>query len=167
MATLNSEAFKDLPPSQIVPRLADTGVYVASESTMYRLLRQEGQLTHRRSERAAQMRSRPRALTATGPDQVFCWDITYLPTQVRGQHFYVYLFEDLFSPQDRGLAGVRLRECRVGRPVAARHLCAAQHPPGPADGAFGQWRADEGRDHARHHAAPGRGPHAQSAIREQ
>ncbi|MDI1269242.1 MAG: helix-turn-helix domain-containing protein [Polaromonas sp.] len=42
MATLNSEAFKDLPPSQVVPRLADTGVYVASESTMYRLLRQEG-----------------------------------------------------------------------------------------------------------------------------
>ena len=41
MAVLNSEAFKDLPPSQIVPRLADTGVYVASESTMYRLLRQE------------------------------------------------------------------------------------------------------------------------------
>ena len=97
MATLNSEAFKDLPPSQIVPRLADTGVYVASESTMYRLLRQEGQLAHRRSERAAQKRSRPRALAATGPDQVFCWDITYLPTQVRGQHFYLYLFEDLFS----------------------------------------------------------------------
>ena len=87
MATLNSEAFKDLPPSQIVPRLADTGVYVASESTMYRLLRQEGQLAHRRSERVAQKRSRPRALAATGPDEVFCWDITYLPTQVRGQHF--------------------------------------------------------------------------------
>ncbi|WP_293636352.1 helix-turn-helix domain-containing protein [Polaromonas sp.] len=74
MATLNSEPFKDLPPSQIVPRLADTGVYVASESTMYRLLRQEGQLAHRRSERAAHKRSRPRALAATGPDQVFCWD---------------------------------------------------------------------------------------------
>ena len=97
MATLNSEAFKDLPPSQIVPRLADSGVYVASESTMYRLLRQEGQLAHRRAERSAQKRSRPRALAATGPDQVFCWDITYLPTQVRGQHFYLYLFEDLFS----------------------------------------------------------------------
>lgn len=97
MAVLNNEAFKDLPPSQIVPRLADTGVYVASESTMYRILRQQGQLAHRRSERAAQKRSRPRSLAATGPDQVFCWDITYLPTQVRGPHFYLYLFEDLFS----------------------------------------------------------------------
>ena len=61
MATLNSEAFKDLPPSQMVPRLADRGVYVASESTMRRLLRQEGHLAHRRAERAAQKRSRPRA----------------------------------------------------------------------------------------------------------
>ena len=97
MDILNSEAFKHLPPSQIVPRLADRGVYMASESTMYRLLRQRGQLAHRRSERAVQKRSKPRALVATGPDQVFCWDITYLPTQVRGQHFYLYLFEDLFS----------------------------------------------------------------------
>ena len=99
IATLNSEAFKDLPPNQIVPPLADSGVYVASESTMYRLLRQESQLAHRRSERVAQKRSRPRALAATGPDQVICWDITYLPTQVHGQHFYLYLFEDLFSRQ--------------------------------------------------------------------
>ena len=65
--------------------------------TMYRLLRQHGQLAHRRSEHAVQKRSKPRALVATGPNQVFCWDITYLPTQVRGQHFYLYLFEDLFS----------------------------------------------------------------------
>ena len=125
MATLNSEAFKDLPPSQIVPRLADCGVYVASESTMYRLLRQQGQLAHRRSERAAQKRSRPRALAATGPDQVFCWDITYLPTQVRGQHFYLYLFEDLFSRQ---IVGWQVFDCESAelasqllRDICARH----------------------------------------------
>lgn len=97
MSVLNSEAFKDLPPNQIVPRLADSGVYVASESTMYRLLRQHGQLVHQRSERIVQKRSKPRALVATSHDLVFCWDITYLPTQVRGQNFYLYLFEDLFS----------------------------------------------------------------------
>ena len=109
MATLNSQAFKDLPPSQIVPRLADQKTYVASESTMYRLLRQDGQLTHRRLERAAQKRSRRRALAATGPDQVFGWDITYLPTQVRGQHFYLYLFEDLFS---RKIVGRQVFDCK-------------------------------------------------------
>lgn len=94
---LNSAEFKDLSPSQIVPRLADQGRYVASESTLYRLLRDSGQLTHRRLERAPHPRSKPRALVACEPDRIYCWDITYLPTEVRGIHFYLYLFVDLFS----------------------------------------------------------------------
>jgi hypothetical protein len=57
-----------------VPRLADQGRYVASESTLYRLLRQAGQLAHRRLERVPQKRSKPRALVATQPDQIYCWD---------------------------------------------------------------------------------------------
>ncbi|MEC5214788.1 transposase [Polaromonas sp. CG_9.5] len=85
---LNSEQLKDLPPSQIVPRLADQGLYVASESTLYRLLHEVGQLTHRRLEQVAQKRSWPRALVATGPDQIYCWDISYLLTEVRGIYFY-------------------------------------------------------------------------------
>ena len=97
LALLNSDEFKDLPPSQIVPRLADQGRFVASESTLYRLLRGAGQLAHRRGERAPQQRSRPRALAASRPDQVYCWDISYLPTEVRGVYFYLYLFVDLFS----------------------------------------------------------------------
>ena len=144
MATLNSEAFKDLPPSQIVPRLADTGVYVASESTMNRLLRQEGQLALRRSERAAQKRSRPRALAATGPDQVFCWDITSLPTQVRGQHFYLYLFEDSFSRKIVGwqvfdcesaeLAGQLLRDICVRHNIRPSHLTVQSDNGAPMKG---------------------------------
>ena len=94
---LNSEEFKDLPPSQIVPRLADQGRYVASESTLYRLMRDSAQLSHRRLERVAHKRSKPRALVASEPDRIYCWDITYLPTEVRGSHFYLYLFVDLFS----------------------------------------------------------------------
>lgn len=97
MQVLNSAEFKDLPPSQIVPRLADVGQYVASESTLYRLLRQAGQLTHRGLARVPRKISKPRALVATRPDQIYCWDITYLPAPVRGMHFYLYLFVDLFS----------------------------------------------------------------------
>jgi putative transposase len=89
MQTLNSEEFKDLPPSQIVPRLSDRGQYLASESTMYRLLKAEGQLGHRRLEAVPKKRSKPRALVATKPDQIYCWDITYLPTLVRGEHYYL------------------------------------------------------------------------------
>jgi transposase InsO family protein len=87
LALLNSEAFNDPPPSQIGPRLADQGLYVASESTLYRLLREVGQLGHRRLERPAQKRSKPRTLVATGPDQVYCGDISYLPTMVFEQRW--------------------------------------------------------------------------------
>jgi len=97
LAVANSEAFGQLPPSQIVPRLADQGRYLASESTFYRVLKAANQLTHRRSERPAQSRSKPRAVCATAPNQVYSWDITYLPAAIRGQFFYLYLFLDIFS----------------------------------------------------------------------
>jgi len=88
---------KILARLQIVPRLADQGRYPASESTFYRILRAEKQLTHRRSERPAQTRTKPRAICATAPNQLYSWDITYLPSLIRGQFFYRYLFVDIFS----------------------------------------------------------------------
>jgi putative transposase len=97
LAVANSAEFGSLPPSQIVPRLADQQRYIASESTFYRVLRAENQLAHRRSERVAKKRSKPRAVCATEPDQLFSWDITYLPTTVHGIYLYLYLFLDVFS----------------------------------------------------------------------
>jgi putative transposase len=73
------------------------GQYVASESTFYRVLKAENQLTHRRAERPAKPRHKPRALAATAPGQLFSWDITYLSTQVMGIYLYLYLFMDIFS----------------------------------------------------------------------
>jgi transposase InsO family protein len=96
-AVANSVEFAHLPPSQIVPRLADQGRYIASESTFYRVLRGEKQLAHRHSERPGRARSKPRAVCADRPNQLFSWDITYLPTTVRGQSLYLYLFMDVFS----------------------------------------------------------------------
>ena len=55
------------------------------------------QLAHRGAELLAHKRSRPRALAATGPDLGFYWNITYLPTQVCGQQFYLHLRKDVFS----------------------------------------------------------------------
>ena len=123
MAVLNGEEFKNLPPSQIVPRLADQGRYVGSESTLYRLLHQAGQMTHRRLERVPHKRSKPRALTATRPDQIFCWDITYLPTCVRGCYFYLYLFVDLFS---RKIVGWQVYDCESAELAAGllEDICA-------------------------------------------
>jgi putative transposase len=97
LVVANSAEFGHLPPSQIVPRLADQDRYIASESTFYRVLRAAGQLAHRRAERGSQKRAKPRALAATEPNQIYSWDITYLPTRVLGLYFYLYLFIDVFS----------------------------------------------------------------------
>ncbi len=97
MAVMNSQEFKDLPPSQMVPRLADQGRYLGSESTFQRLLRHHHQHTHRRLERAPQRRHKPKAHIATHINQLYSWDITYLPTQIKGQYYYLYLFVDIFS----------------------------------------------------------------------
>jgi transposase InsO family protein len=97
LKVVNSDEFGHLPPSQIVPRLADCGQYIASESTFYRVLRAENQLKHRGAERPAQRRHKPRTLSATAPNTLFSWDITYLPTLVLGIYFYLYLFMDIFS----------------------------------------------------------------------
>jgi putative transposase len=97
LAMANSAEFGHLPPSQIVPRLADQGRYLASESTFYRILHEADQLKPRRSERPAQTRTKPRAVCATAPNQLYSWDITYLPSCIKGQYFYLYLFLDIFS----------------------------------------------------------------------
>ena len=92
----NSPEYRDLSPKQIVPRLADEGRYIASESSFYRVLRKQEQLAHRQKSKPA-TNSKPKELIATGPNQVWSWDITYLPTIIKGQFFYLYLFMDVWS----------------------------------------------------------------------
>jgi len=96
LSVANSPEYRELSPKQIVPRLADQGQYIASESTFYRLLRATNQLTHRQRSRPATHR-RPKEKKATGPCQVWSWDITYLRSTIRGQFFYLYLILDVWS----------------------------------------------------------------------
>jgi putative transposase len=117
-----------LPPSQIVPRLADQGRYLASESTFYQVLKAEGQAMHRRSERPAQPRSKPKAVCATAPNQVYSWDITYLPAAIRGQFFYLYRFLDLFSRKIVG-GQVYEEESRALASGIVRDLCQREGVP--------------------------------------
>jgi putative transposase len=92
----NSPAFCSLPPSQMVPALADQGHYLASESTVYRILREADQQHHRGRSEAPQ-RKAPSTHCAVGPNQVWCWDITWLPGPARGLFYYLYLILDLYS----------------------------------------------------------------------
>ncbi len=96
LEVVNSPRFRDLSPHQIVPLLADEGVFLASESTIYRVLREEKLLAHRHRARPA-TRHKPREHVASGPNEVWAWDITYLPTLVRGQFFYLYMILDVWS----------------------------------------------------------------------
>lgn len=93
----NEPRFADMPPARIVPMLADEGTYLASESTFSRVLREAGQNAHRGRAKRAQARRAAQTHVATAPGQVWCWDMTYLPAQVTGQWFYLYLILDLYS----------------------------------------------------------------------
>ena len=92
----NNEEYKNLSAHQIVPKLADKGIYIASESTMYRVLKEHKQLQHRQKQRPA-TKAKPTPLVATQPNTIYSWDITYLPTTVQGVFFYLYLFMDIYS----------------------------------------------------------------------
>lgn len=126
LALANSQEFGHLAPSQIVPILADRGQYVASESTFYRVLRAANQLKHRGAQRPAQRRTKPRALSASGPNQLFSWDITYLPTRVTGMYFYLYLFMDVFS---RKIVGWQVYETESSELASAvmRDICEREN----------------------------------------
>lgn len=92
----NRPEFCSQTPKQIVPALADSGVYLASESSFYRILRDADQC-HHRGRAARPCTARPEAYIAEGPNQVWSWDITYLASQIKGVFFYLYLFMDIYS----------------------------------------------------------------------
>lgn len=93
----NEPRFADMPPARIVPMLADEGIYMASESTVQRILRDAGQNKHRTRSKVPQAGRVVTTHIANGPRQVWCWDMTYLPSKVIGQWFYLYLIVDLYS----------------------------------------------------------------------
>jgi len=92
----NSASFRNLSPKQIVPKLADQGIYLASESSFYRILKEQQMMTHRQASKPSTPR-RPKEHLATGPCQVWSWDITYLKTPVKGLFFYLYMIVDVWS----------------------------------------------------------------------
>ena len=93
---VNRPEFQTLPPSQIVPMPADQNTYIASESTFYRVLKSHDMQHHR--GRSSKPNNKPISThRATGPNQVWMWDITWLPGPVKGIYFFLYLILDLFS----------------------------------------------------------------------
>ena len=96
IAALTSPRFCDKSVAQTWATLLDEGVYLASQSTMHRLLRLIGQAGDRRDQAAHPARARPE-LMATGPGQVWSWDITKLRGPQRGVYYDLYVIIDIYS----------------------------------------------------------------------
>jgi len=96
LRVLTSPENRDLSPRQVIPALAEQGTYIASEATAYRVLHKYDMQKHRTNKRPPTSK-KPDELVATAPNQVYCWDITYLKRNVLGTFFYLYLVTDIFS----------------------------------------------------------------------
>jgi putative transposase len=93
---LHSDRFKDQAPRQVYAELLDEGTYLASPSTMYRILSAHGESGERRNQREPRSHAVPH-LVATAPNQVWTWDISKLATYVQGVFLNLYLVLDMFS----------------------------------------------------------------------
>ena len=80
-----------------MPRLADQGIYMASESSFYRVLKEHDQIHCRWQAQLSRKVTAPQAWVAYGPNQVWSWDITYLPSMLRGEFLRLQMVIDVFS----------------------------------------------------------------------
>lgn len=96
LETLRAQRFCDQSPAQVVATLLDEGRYLCSERTMYRLLLRHGEVRERRDQLRHPSYKRPELL-ATGPNQLWSWDITKLPGPTKWTHFHLYVILDVFS----------------------------------------------------------------------
>jgi putative transposase len=96
LATLNSVRFVDLAPAEIYATLLDEGTYLASERTMYRILAAAEEIRERRDQLRRPHYARPELL-ATGPNQLWSWDITKLLGPWKWTYYYLYVILDVFS----------------------------------------------------------------------
>lgn len=93
---LNSERFVDHAPRQVYATLLDEGRYLCHWRTMYRILADHHEVRERRPQRRHPVYAKPE-LVATGPSQVWSWDITQLKSPVKYAPFYLYVMLDIFS----------------------------------------------------------------------
>lgn len=123
--TCNLPEYKSLPPSQIVPRLADKGIYIGSESTFYRVLKEAKQLNRRGKASAPRKVEKPKGYKAEAPNEVWSWDITYLASAIVGMFFKLYLIEDIFS---RKIVGWEVHETETAEYASEliRRACLAE-----------------------------------------
>jgi transposase InsO family protein len=111
---LHAPRFLDLAPAQVYATLLDEGTYHCAERTMYRVLAAQHESRERRAQRRGPIYAAPELL-ATGPNQLWSWDITKLKGPAKWTYYYLYLRRARrVQPLRRGLDGglPRIRDPR-------------------------------------------------------
>ena len=123
LAVMTSARYGHMPPKQLVPRLADEGKYIASESTMYRLQKRVGLSAHRSPVLRTHVTRGATVHQAKRSNQLWSWDITYLPTAIRGRFLRLYVVLDVWS---RRIVGWDVHEHEVATHAATliQRICA-------------------------------------------
>jgi putative transposase len=126
LMVIHTPEYANLPPQKIVATLADKGIYLASESTIYRLLHEQHQQHHREKSMPNRHLHKPKACIANAPNQIYSWDITYLATDVKGLFFYLYVVMDIYS---RKIVGWQIYESESSALAAdlLRDICAREN----------------------------------------
>jgi putative transposase len=96
LEALHSERFRDKAPAEVYATLLDENIYLCSIRTMHRILAQQGELKERRNQLRHPQYTKPELL-ATGPNQVWSWDITKLLGPAKWTYFHLYVILDIFS----------------------------------------------------------------------
>lgn len=96
LETLHSERFQDMAPHEVYATLLDEERYLCSIRTMYRILEENTEIKERRNQLRHPDYKKPELL-ATGPNQVWSWDITKLLGPVKWSYFHLYVILDIFS----------------------------------------------------------------------
>ena len=124
LSHLHAERFQDRSPAEVYSTLLDEGVYCCSIRTLYRILVEEGEVHERRDQLTHPPYQKPQLL-ATGPNQLWSWDITKLLGPAKWTYFYLYVILDVFS---RYVVGWMVAD-REGKELARQFIaetCAKQ-----------------------------------------
>jgi putative transposase len=117
--------FVDAAPAQAWATLLDEGTYLASESTMYRLLRANGETKERRRQATHPARTIPE-LVAEAPNRVWSYDVTKLKGPRRGVHYDLFMMLDIYSRFCPGWMVVDQEDAQVAKAWTAE-VVASQH----------------------------------------
>ena len=126
---LHEPRFCDLAPAQIWARLLDEGVYLASISTMYRVLREQGESRDRRRQRTHPARKKPELL-ARKPNEVWSWDITKLRGPERSVYYEPYVIIDIFSRYVPGWLVAPAESAELAEALIASAIATNGQAPG-------------------------------------